>query len=182
MPRKRARLPMRYSGAMSTHSPTLSMRRHLISALVLASLAACATQVELRTAAQQEQFAREAASQGDWAQAMRSYEAAVDNVELGRGDFAWQARLHHQAGRAASGACRYDAAEFHFRQAIALAKKSEYSSALSYKALIDQYERQGKTTEALAVRNELGWHQAWALGAFADRESLPVGKPCGTPR
>ena len=67
------------------------------------------------------------------------------------------------------------------RQAIALAKKSEYSSALSYKALIHQYERQGKATEALAVRNELGGPQSWALGAFADLESLPVGKPCGTP-
>lgn len=158
-----------------------AMRRRLIVALILAALAACSTQVELRTAAQQEQFGREAASQGDWAQAMRSYAAAADNAELGHGDFAWQARLHHQAGRAASGACRYDAAEFHFRQAIALAKKSEYSSALSYKALIDQYERQGKATQALAVRNELGGPQSGALGAFADRESLPVGKHCGTP-
>ncbi|MDN2711042.1 hypothetical protein O0880_16590 [Janthinobacterium sp. SUN118] len=157
------------------------MRRRLVSALLLATLAACSTQQELRMAAQQEQFGRAAASQGDWAQAMRSYAAAVDNVELGRGDLAWQARLHHQAGRAASAACRYDAAEFHFRNAIALAKRSTQSSALSYKALIDLYERQGKTAEALAVRNELGWHQSWALGAFADLESLPVGQPCGTP-
>ncbi|MCC7699987.1 hypothetical protein [Janthinobacterium sp. EB271-G4-7A] len=162
-------------------STLLPFRSCLVLALVLMTLAACATQVELRMAAQQEQFGREAASQGDWAQAMRSYEAAVDNVELGHGDPAWQARLHHQAGRAASGACRYDAAEFHFRQAIALAKRSKQSSALSYKALIDQYERQGKATEALAVRNELGGPQASALGAFADRESLPVGKPCSTP-
>ncbi|MDN2698903.1 tetratricopeptide repeat protein [Janthinobacterium sp. SUN073] len=160
-------------------STLLPFRACLVLPLILIALGACSTQTELRMAAQQEQFAREAASQGDWAQAMRSYEAAVDNVELGRGDFAWQARLHHQAGRAASGACRYDAAEFHFRQAIALAKKSERSSALSYKALIDQYERQGKATEALAVRNELGWPQSWALGAFADRESLPTmaGRP-----
>ncbi|KHA80513.1 hypothetical protein NC77_01710 [Janthinobacterium lividum] len=170
---------MRYSGAMSTLLP---FRSCLVLALVLMTLAACATQVELRMAAQQEQFGREAASQGDWAQAMRSYADAVANVELGHGDPAWQARLHHQAGRAASGACRYDAAEFHFRQAIALAKRSKQSSALSYKALIDQYERQGKATEALAVRNELGWHQSQALGAFADLESLPVGKPCGVPR
>jgi hypothetical protein len=170
---------MRYSGAMST---VLSIRSCLVLPLVLMALNACATQIELRTAAQQEQFAREAASQGDWAQAMRNYADAVANVELGHGDLAWQARLHHQAGRAASGACRYDAAEFHFRQAIALAKRSEQSSALSYKALIDQYERQGKATEALAVRNELGWHQSWALGAFADLESLPVGKPCGVQR
>ena len=169
---------MRYSGAMSTLLP---FRSCLVLPLILIALGACSTQTELRMAAQQEQFAREAASQGDWAQAMRSYEAAVDNAELGRGDFAWQARLHHQAGRAASGAGRYDAAEFHFRQAIALAKKSERSSALSYKALIDQYDRQGKATEALAVRNELGFHQSSALGAFADRESLPVGKHCGTP-
>ncbi|WP_146009773.1 hypothetical protein [Janthinobacterium sp. ROICE36] len=163
-------------------STLLPFRSCLVLPLILMTLGACATQVELRMAAQQEQFAREAASQGDWAQAMRSYQAAVDNVALGRGDFAWQAHLHHQAGRAASGACRYDAAEFHFRQAIALAKKSEYSSALSYKALIEQYERQGKATQALAVRNELGFHQSRALGAFADRESLPVGKPCGVPR
>lgn len=169
---------MRYSGAMSTLLP---FRSCLILPLVLMALNACSTQVELRTAAQQEQFAQEAASQGDWERAMRSYAAAADNVELGRGDFAWQARLHHQAGRAASGACRYDAAEFHFRQAIALARKTERSSALSYKALIDQYERQGKATQALAVRNELDFHQSRALGAFADLESLPVGKPCGTP-
>ncbi|MGK5048449.1 hypothetical protein ACQ4WP_21520 [Janthinobacterium sp. GB4P2] len=163
-------------------STLLPFRSCLIAPLVVMALNACSTQIELRTAAQQEQFAREAASQGDWAQAMRSYAAAADNAELGRGDLAWQARLHHQAGRAASGACRYDAAEFHFRQAIALARKTERSGALSYKALIDQYERQGKTTQALAVRNELGFHQAWALGAFADLESLPVGKPCGVPR
>lgn len=176
--RKRARLRMRYSGAMSTLLP---FRSCLILPLVLMALNACSTQIELRTAAQQEQFAREAASQGDWERAMRSYAAAADNAELGHGDVAWQERLHHQAGRAASGACRYDAAEFHFRQAIALAKKSERSSALSYKALIDQYDRQGKSTKALAVRNELGWHQSRALGAFVDRESLPVGKSCGTP-
>ena len=171
---------MRYSGAISTLLP-LTMRPGFVFTLVSILLTACGTQVELRTAAQQEQFGRESASQGDWAQAMRSYEAAVENAELGHGDFAWQARLHHEAGRAASGACRYDAAEFHFREAIALAKKSERSSALSYKALIDQYDRQGKSTEALAVRNELGFHQSSALGAFADRESLPVGKSCGTP-
>jgi len=123
---------MRYSGAMSTLRPLLSC---LVLPLVLMALGACSTQIELRTAAQQEQFARESASQGDWAQAMRSYAAAADNAELGHGDFAWQARLHHQAGHAASGACRYDAAEFHFRQAIALAKKSGQSSALSEKAL-----------------------------------------------
>ena len=123
---------MRYSGAMSTLRPFLSC---LVLPLVLMALGACSTQIELRTAAQQEQFAHESASQGDWAQAMRSYAAAADNVELGHGDFAWQARLHHEAGRAASGACRYDAAEFHFRQAIALAKKSGQSSALSEKAL-----------------------------------------------
>ena len=145
----------------------------------LASLPACSTQAELRMAAQQEQLGREAAGQGDWGQAMRSYEAALDNAELGHGDVAWQARLHHQAGRAASAVCRYDAAEYHFRDAIALAKKSRQSSALSYKALIDQFERQGKTAQALAVRNELGWHLARAPGASADLESLPVGKPCG---
>jgi tetratricopeptide (TPR) repeat protein len=169
---------MRYSGAMSTLPP---FRSCLVLPLVLMALNACSTQIELRTAAQQEQFAREAAGQGDWAQAMRNYAAAADNAELGHGDLAWQARLHHQAGRAASGACRYDAAEFHFRQAIALAKKSEYSSALSYKALIDQYERQGKSTEALTVRNELGGPQSWALGSLAHLESLPVGKHCGAP-
>ena len=170
---------MRYSGAMSTLPP---IRSCLVLPFILMALIACSTQIELRTAAEQEQFAREAASRGDWAQAMRSYAAAADNVELGQGDLAWRARLHHQAGRTASGACRYDAAEFHFREAIALAKHSTQSSALSYKALIDLYDRQGKATQALAVRNELGWHQAQALGAFADLESLPVGKPCGVPR
>ena len=68
-------------------------------------------------------------------QAMRNYADAADNVELGHGDPAWQARLHHEAGRAASAACRDDAAAFHFRSAIALAKKSGQSSALSDKAL-----------------------------------------------
>ena len=123
---------MRYSGAMSTLFP---FRASLVLPLVLMALSACSTQIELRTAAQQEQFGREAASRGDWERAMRSYAAAADNAELGHGDAAWQAHLHHQAGRAASGACRYDAAEFHFRQAIALAKKSGQSSALSDKAL-----------------------------------------------
>ena len=178
--RKRAPLPVRYSGVMSTLPPPTLPRRAIL-ALVWMALCACSTQVELRMAAQQEQFGREAASQGDWAQALRSYAAAADNVELSHGDVTWQARLHHQAGRAASGACRYDAALFHFRQAIALAKRSAQSSAPSYKALIDLYERQGKATQALAVRNEPGWHQSRALGAFADLESPPVGKPCGTP-
>lgn len=123
---------MRYSGAMST---LLSFRSCLVLPFVLMALGACATQIELRTAAQQEQFAREAASQGDWAQAMRNYADAADNAELGHGDLAWQARLHHEAGRAASAACREDAAAFHFRRAIALAKKTRTSSALSDKAL-----------------------------------------------
>ena len=123
---------MRYSGAMST---LLSFRTCLVLPFVLMALGACATQIELRTAAQQEQFAREAASQGDWAQAMRNYADAAGNAELGHGDFAWQARLHHEAGRAASAACRDDAATFHFSRAIALAKKSGQSSALSDKAL-----------------------------------------------
>ena len=130
--RKRARLRMRYSGAMSTLLP---FRACLVLPLILIALGACSTQTELRTAAQQEQFAREAASQGDWAQAMRNYADAADNAELGHGDLAWQARLHHEAGRAASAACRDDAAAFHFRRAIALAKKSGQSSALSDKAL-----------------------------------------------
>ena len=177
--RKRARMRMRYSSAMSTLPP---LRSCLILPLVLMALNACSTQIELRTAAQQEQFAREAASQGDWTQAMRSYEAAVENVELGRGDLAWQERLHHQAGRAASAACRYDAAEFHFREAIALAKRSKQSSALSYRALIDQYERQGKRAEAEAVRDELGWNGRGLMAFVAEFESLPVGKPCGVPR
>jgi len=123
---------MRYSGAMST---LMSFRTCLVLPFVLMALGACATQIELRTAAQQEQFAREAASQGDWAQAMRNYADAANNAELGHGDFAWQARLHHEAGRAASAACRDDAAAFHFSRAIALAKKSGQSSALSDKAL-----------------------------------------------
>lgn len=176
--RKRAHLPIGYSGAMST---LLSIRSCLVLPLVLMALNACSTQVELRMAAQQEQFAQEAASQGHWAQAMHNYAAAVENVELGHGDLAWQARLHHQAGRAASAACRYDAAAFHFREAIALAKRSKQSSALSYKALIDLYERQGKTTEALAVRNELGWHRARAMSALAGLKSLPTldgHEPC----
>ena len=123
---------MRYSGAMST---LMSFRTCLVLPFVLMALGACATQIELRTAAQQEQFAREAASQGDWAQAMRNYADAAGNAELGHGDFAWQARLHHEAGRAASAACRDDAAAFHFSRAIALAKKGDQSSALSDKAL-----------------------------------------------
>ena len=123
---------MRYSGAMST---LLSFRNCLVLPFVLMALGACSTQIELRTAAQQEQFAREAASQGDWVHAMRNYADAADNAELGHGDLAWQARLHHEAGRAASAACRDDMAAFHFRRAIALAKKSGQSSALSGKAL-----------------------------------------------
>ena len=123
---------MRYSGAMST---LLSFRSCLVLPFVLMALGACATQIELRTTAQQEQFAREAASQGDWAQAMRNYADAAGNAELGHGDLAWQARLHHEAGRAASAACRDEAAAFHFRRAIALAKKTRTSSALSDKAL-----------------------------------------------
>ena len=119
---KRARPCLRYSGAMSTLRP---LRSCLVLPLVLMALGACSTQIELRTAAQQEQFAREAASQGDWERAMRNYAAAAANAELGHGDAAWQARLHYQAGRAASAACRDDAAAFHFRQAIALAKKPD---------------------------------------------------------
>ena len=176
---KRARPCLRYSGAMSTLRP---LRSCLVLPLVLMALGACSTQIELRTAAQQEQFAQEAARQGDWEQAMRSYAAAAENAELGHGDFAWQARLHHQAGRAASAACRYDAAEFHFREAIALAKRSKQSRALSYRALIDQYERQGKKAEAEAVRDELGWNGRGLMAFVAEFESLPVGKPCGVPR
>jgi hypothetical protein len=116
-------------------STLLSFRSCLVLPLVLMALGACSTQIELRTAAQQEQFAREAASQGDWAQAMRNYADAADNAELGHGDLAWQARLHHEAGRAASAACRDDAAKFHFRSAIALAKQTGALSALSDKAL-----------------------------------------------
>ena len=113
---------MRYSGAMPTLLP---FRACLLLPLVLMVLSACSTQIELRTAAQLEQFAREAASQGDWERAMRNYAAAAENAELGHGDAAWQARLHYQAGRAASAACRHDAAAFHFRQANALAQQPD---------------------------------------------------------
>ena len=159
-------------------STLLPLRSCLALPLILIALNACSTQIELRTAAQQEQFAREAASQGDWARAMRNYAAAAANVELGHGDIAWQARLQHQAGRAASAACRYDAAELHFREAIALAQRSGQSSALGYMALIDLYRRQGRQVEALAVRNELDRHLSRAPAALADTEPLPVGKPC----
>ncbi|KAB8059725.1 hypothetical protein GCN74_11500 [Janthinobacterium sp. FT14W] len=162
-------------------STLLPIRSCLVLPFVLMALNACSTQVELRMAAQQEQFAQEAAGHGDWAQALRNYAAAVENVGLGHGDLAWQARLHHQAGRAASAACRYDAAVFHFRSAIALAQQAHASSDLSYKALIDLYERQGKTAEALAWRNELSRHRARAMSALAGLESLPTldgHEPC----
>lgn len=86
----------------------------------LLALAACSTQVELRMAQQQEQSANEAARQGRWPQALRTYEDAIDNVELGHGDFSWQARLHQQAAQAAGAACRPDALEHHVRSAAAL--------------------------------------------------------------
>lgn len=179
---------MRYSGAISTLQPltmrpclALPLALSLALSLALMTLTACGTQVELRMAAQQEQFGREAASRGDWTQAMHGYADAAQNAELGHGDPAWQARLHHAAGRAASAACRYDAAAFHFRSAIALAKQGRQSSALSYKALIDLYARQGLQAEAQTVRNELDGHRSHALEALADTESLPVGKPCVSP-
>ena len=124
------------------------MPRRAILALVLMALCACSMQVELRMAAQQEQFGREAASQGDWAQALHSYAAAAKNVELGHGDGAWQARLHYQAGRAASAACRDKAAKWHFRNAIALAKQDGQSPAPGDKELMDPYQRQGKACGA----------------------------------
>ncbi|WP_426075754.1 hypothetical protein [Janthinobacterium sp. PSPC3-1] len=90
----------------------------------LLALAACATQAELRMAAQQEQWAGEAARQGHWPQALRTYEDAIDNVELGHGDASWQARLHQQAAQAAGAACRPDALEHHVRSATALWRRA----------------------------------------------------------
>ena len=90
----------------------------------LLALAACSTQVELRMAQQQEQWANEAARQGHWPQALRTYEDAIDNVELGHGDFNWQARLHQQAAQAAGAACRPDALDHHVRSAAALRRRA----------------------------------------------------------
>lgn len=90
----------------------------------LLALAACSTQVELRMAQQQEQWAGEAARQGRWPQALRTYEDAIDNVELGHGDASWQARLHQHAAQAAGAACRPDALEHHARSAAALWRRA----------------------------------------------------------
>lgn len=95
----------------------------------LLALAACSTQVELRMAQQQEQWAGEAARQGRWPQALRTYEDAIDNVELGHGDFSWQARLHQQAAQAAGAACRPDALEHHVRSAAALWQRAGIAAA-----------------------------------------------------
>ncbi|OBV37103.1 hypothetical protein [Janthinobacterium psychrotolerans] len=100
--------------------PVLIARLRLIVLPCLLALAACATQAELRMAAQQEQWANEAARQGQWPQALRTYEDAIDNVELGHGDMSWRARLHQQAAQAARAACRPDAVEHHLRSAAAL--------------------------------------------------------------
>lgn len=95
----------------------------------LLALAACSTQVELRMAQQQEQWANEAARQGRWPQALRTYEEAIDNVELGHGDASWQARLHQQAAQAAGAACRPDALEHHVRSAAALWRRAGGAAA-----------------------------------------------------
>lgn len=143
---------------------SLAMRRRFLAPLLCMALGACSTQVELHARRRSRKaFGRTARQPGRLgASPCAATRPRPTMPELGHGDAAWQARLHHQAGRAASGACRYDAAEFHFRQAITLAQRSTQSSALSYKALIDLYERQGKTAQALAVRNELGWHRSQA--------------------
>jgi len=120
---KRVRPPMRYSSLIPTTlpaMPVLTARLRFILLPCMLALAACSTQVELRMAAQQEQWAGEAARQGRWPQALRTYEDAIDNVELGHGDFSWQARLHQQAVQAARAACRPDALEHHARSAAAL--------------------------------------------------------------
>ncbi len=114
---------MRYSSHIPTTLPAMPVptaRLRFILLPCLLALAACSTQVELRMAAQQEQWASEAARQGQWPQALRTYEEAIDNVELGHGDASWQARLHQQAAQAASAACRPDAMEHHLRSAAAL--------------------------------------------------------------
>jgi len=98
--------------------PTSRLRSIFLSCLL--ALGACSTQAELRMAAQQEQWAGEAARQGRWPLALHTYEDAIDNVELGHGDFSWQARLHQQAALAAGAACRPDAVEHHARNAAAL--------------------------------------------------------------
>ena len=95
----------------------------------LLALAACSTQIELRMAQQQEQWAGEAARQGRWTQALRTYEEAIDNVELGHGDASWQARLHQQAAQAAGAACRPDALEHHVRSAAALWQRAGVAAA-----------------------------------------------------
>lgn len=100
--------------------PVLTSRLRCILLPCLLALAACSTQVELRMAAQQEQWAGEAARQGRWPLALRAYEDAIDNVELGHGDVSWQALLHQQAALAASAACRPDALDYHVRSAAAL--------------------------------------------------------------
>jgi hypothetical protein len=103
--------------------------------------------IELRTAAQQEQFAREAASQARLGAGHATTRLRPRNVELGHGDIARQARLQHQAGRAASAACRYDAAEFHFREAIAL-RSAAGNRALGYMAPIDLISTPGQAGSA----------------------------------
>ena len=100
---------LRYSSLIPTTLPAMPVptaRLRFILLPCMLALAACSTQVELRMAQQQEQWANEAARQGHWPQALRTYEEAIDNVELGHGDTSWQARLHQQAAQAAGAACR----------------------------------------------------------------------------
>lgn len=110
----------------------MPLRHRILPCLLLPcllALAACSTQVELRMAQQQEQWANEAARQGRWPQALRTYEEAIDNVELGHGDASWQARLHQQAAQAAGAACRPDALEHHVRSAAALWRRAGGAAA-----------------------------------------------------
>ena len=65
---------MRYSSHIPTTLPAMPVptaRLRFILLPCLLALAACSTQVELRMAAQQEQWASEAARQGQWPQALR---------------------------------------------------------------------------------------------------------------
>ena len=129
---KRVRPPMRYSSLIPTTLPAMPVpttRLRFILLPCMLALAACSTQVELRMAQQQEQWANEAARQGHWPQALRTYEEAIDNVELGHGDTSWQARLHQQAAQAAGAACRPDALEHHVRSAAALWRRAGVAAA-----------------------------------------------------
>ena len=107
---------------MFVHSRTDSMRNRTLSCVIVLSLlsAACAKDLNARTAQRYFESAKAADQAGDWPTAQEHWWRAYVNVKLAGARKQSQALLLYNYGRASGVLCQFDKAENSLKEALAL--------------------------------------------------------------